>query len=116
MKLVLTVQADGRERAYDIRALKDVPVNDLIGETAVVVFSQRKKSIVSGASGPFLMFRTFSSMRSMLRVPIMAISVAGGDLQDQLTLNLLLDVIEFDMLPEAAVTAPRSGAGQEMNA
>ena len=39
--------------------------------------------------------------------PIMAISVAGGDLQDQVTLNLLLDVIEFDMLPEAAVTAPR---------
>ena len=39
--------------------------------------------------------------------PIMAISVAGGDLQDQVTLNLLLDVIEFDMLPEIAVTAPR---------
>ena len=39
--------------------------------------------------------------------PIMAISVAGGDLQDQVTLNLLLDAIEFDMLPEAAVTAPR---------
>ncbi|MFH1006982.1 MAG: gamma-glutamyltransferase [Candidatus Latescibacterota bacterium] len=39
--------------------------------------------------------------------PIMAISVAGGDLQDQVTLNLLLDVIEFDMRPEAAVTAPR---------
>ena len=39
--------------------------------------------------------------------PIMAISVAGGDLQDQVTLNLLLDVIEFGMRPEAAVTAPR---------
>jgi len=39
--------------------------------------------------------------------PSMAISVAGGDLQDQVTLNLLLDVIEFDMLPETAVTAPR---------
>ena len=39
--------------------------------------------------------------------PIMAISVAGGDLQDQATLNLLLDAIEFDMRPEAAVTAPR---------
>lgn len=39
--------------------------------------------------------------------PIMAISVAGGDLQDQVTLNLLLDVIEFDMRPETAVTAPR---------
>jgi len=39
--------------------------------------------------------------------PIMAISVAGGDLQDQTTLNLLLGVIEFGMLPDAAVTAPR---------
>ena len=39
--------------------------------------------------------------------PILAISVAGGDLQDQATLNLLLDFIEFDMRPENAVTAPR---------
>ncbi len=39
--------------------------------------------------------------------PILAISVAGGDLQDQATLNLLLDFIEFDMQPEAAVIAPR---------
>jgi gamma-glutamyltranspeptidase/glutathione hydrolase len=39
--------------------------------------------------------------------PILAISVAGGDLQDQAALNLLLDFIEFDMQPEAAVTAPR---------
>lgn len=39
--------------------------------------------------------------------PVLAISVAGGDLQDQATLNLLLDFIEFDMDPAAAVTAPR---------
>ena len=39
--------------------------------------------------------------------PILAISVAGGDLQDQATMNLLLDFVEFDMLPEAAVKAPR---------
>jgi len=39
--------------------------------------------------------------------PILAISVAGGDLQDQATMNLLLDFIEFDIQPEAAVTAPR---------
>ncbi|MGE5558577.1 MAG: gamma-glutamyltransferase family protein [Bacillota bacterium] len=39
--------------------------------------------------------------------PVLAISVAGGDLQDQVALNLLLDFIEFGMLPEAAVTAPR---------
>ncbi len=39
--------------------------------------------------------------------PVMAISVAGGDLQDQTTLNVLLNQIEFGMLPAEAVTAPR---------
>ena len=39
--------------------------------------------------------------------PVVAISVAGGDLQDQTTLNLLLSYIEFGMLPEQAVTAAR---------
>ncbi len=39
--------------------------------------------------------------------PILAISVAGGDLQDQATMNLLLDFIEFGMQPEDAVTVPR---------
>ena len=39
--------------------------------------------------------------------PVLAISVAGGDLQDQATMNLLLNFIEFDMSPEDAVTAPR---------
>lgn len=39
--------------------------------------------------------------------PVLAISVAGGDLQDQATLNLLLNHIEFGLAPSAAVTAPR---------
>ena len=39
--------------------------------------------------------------------PILAISVAGGDLQDQATMNLLLNFVEFGMQPEDAVTAPR---------
>jgi gamma-glutamyltranspeptidase/glutathione hydrolase len=39
--------------------------------------------------------------------PILAISVAGGDLQDQTTLNVLLNHIEFGLLPEQAVVAPR---------
>ena len=39
--------------------------------------------------------------------PVLAVSVAGGDLQDQTTLNLLLNHIEFGMLPEKAVTVPR---------
>jgi gamma-glutamyltranspeptidase/glutathione hydrolase len=39
--------------------------------------------------------------------PILAISVAGGDLQDQVTLNLLLNFIEYGSMPDQAVTAPR---------
>ena len=39
--------------------------------------------------------------------PILAISVAGGDLQDQTTMNLLLDFIEFGQMPEVAVREPR---------
>ena len=40
-------------------------------------------------------------------VAVGAISVAGGDLQDQTTLNVLLNHIEFGMMPEAAVSRPR---------
>lgn len=39
--------------------------------------------------------------------PVLAISVAGGDLQDQTTLNVLLNHTEFGMMPQEAVTAPR---------
>lgn len=39
--------------------------------------------------------------------PFIAMSVAGGDLQDQISLQLLLDVIEFGMTPKEAVSSPR---------
>ena len=39
--------------------------------------------------------------------PVLAISVAGGDLQDQAAIQLILDYIEFGMLPEQAVSEPR---------
>jgi gamma-glutamyltranspeptidase/glutathione hydrolase len=39
--------------------------------------------------------------------PVAAISVAGGDQQDQVTLQLLLDWIVFGLGPAEAVTAPR---------
>ncbi len=39
--------------------------------------------------------------------PALAIAVAGGDLQDQTALNVLLNFIEFGMTPAEAVTAPR---------
>jgi gamma-glutamyltranspeptidase / glutathione hydrolase len=39
--------------------------------------------------------------------PVLAISVAGGDLQDQAALQLILDYIEFGLHPEAAMAVPR---------
>ena len=47
--------------------------------------------------------------------PILAISVAGGDLQDQVTLELLLGFIEFGMTPQADVTAPRFATSSHQN-
>jgi gamma-glutamyltranspeptidase/glutathione hydrolase len=47
--------------------------------------------------------------------PVFAITVAGGDLQDQTTLNLVLDAIDFGMLPEAAVRAPRFSTGHHQD-
>lgn len=47
--------------------------------------------------------------------PVVAISVAGGDLQDQTTLNVLLNHIEFGMLPQEAVTAPRFNTDHREN-
>lgn len=39
--------------------------------------------------------------------PVIAISIAGGDLQDQVALQLLLNHIEFGMQPEEASRSPR---------
>lgn len=39
--------------------------------------------------------------------PLLAISVAGGDLQDQTALQVMLNVLDFGMTPAEAVTAPR---------
>ena len=41
--------------------------------------------------------------------PVLAVSVAGGDRQDQATLQLLLNCIDFGMDPAQAVTAARFG-------
>ncbi len=46
---------------------------------------------------------------------VIAISVAGGDLQDQTTLNCLLNHVEFNMMPEDAVTAVRFSTGHQEN-
>jgi gamma-glutamyltranspeptidase/glutathione hydrolase len=47
--------------------------------------------------------------------PVLAISVAGGDLQDQTTLTVLLNFVEFGLLPEQAVTAPRFSTSHHEN-
>jgi gamma-glutamyltranspeptidase / glutathione hydrolase len=39
--------------------------------------------------------------------PFLAMSVAGGDMQDQVSLQLLLDIVEFGMMPVEAIGAPR---------
>ena len=39
--------------------------------------------------------------------PVLAVSVAGGDNQDQMTLQLLLNHIDFGLEPAASVVAPR---------
>ena len=39
--------------------------------------------------------------------PVMAISVAGGDQQDQAAIQVILNYVEFGMGPEEAFTAPR---------
>lgn len=39
--------------------------------------------------------------------PILAMSVAGGDMQDQVSLQLFLDFAEFGMMPKDAISSPR---------
>ncbi len=39
--------------------------------------------------------------------PYLAMSVAGGDMQDQVSLQLFIDVVDFGMMPKDAVTSPR---------
>jgi len=46
--------------------------------------------------------------------PVMAVSVAGGDLQDQVTLQLLLDYAEFGQLPAQALKIPRFSTGHHI--
>jgi gamma-glutamyltranspeptidase/glutathione hydrolase len=48
------------------------------------------------------------------RKPVYAVSVAGGDQQDQATLQLLVNAIDFGMAPAEAVTAPRFGTDHHL--
>jgi gamma-glutamyltranspeptidase/glutathione hydrolase len=46
--------------------------------------------------------------------PVMAISVAGGDLQDQAALQVILNHIEFGMSPKEATATPRFSTGHHI--
>jgi gamma-glutamyltranspeptidase/glutathione hydrolase len=46
--------------------------------------------------------------------PVIAVSVAGGDAQDQATLQLLLNSLDFSLSPDKAVTAPRFGTDHHL--
>jgi gamma-glutamyltranspeptidase/glutathione hydrolase len=47
--------------------------------------------------------------------PLLAISVAGGDMQDQCALQLILNHVEFGMNPADAVSAPRFATNHFIN-
>jgi len=47
--------------------------------------------------------------------PVIGISVAGGDMQDQCALNVLLNLIEFGFSPAEAVTVKRVGTEHHVN-
>jgi gamma-glutamyltranspeptidase/glutathione hydrolase len=92
----------------------NVPAEPRDGGQAGVTFGNRLRSLNTTPGHPNCIQpgkRPRSTLTPTLVLkdgkPVMAISVAGGDLQDQVTLNLLLNAIEFGMLPEEAVTAPR---------
>src|SRR5204863_4381879 len=46
--------------------------------------------------------------------PVLAVSVAGGDMQDQATLQLLVSAIDFGISPADAVRAPRFGTDHHL--
>ncbi len=39
--------------------------------------------------------------------PVLAMSINGGDVQDQVSVELFLDYVEFGMMPKEAISAPR---------
>jgi gamma-glutamyltranspeptidase / glutathione hydrolase len=92
----------------------NVPVDVRDGGIAGVTFGNRLRSLnttpghpncIAPGKRPRITLTPTLVLKN--QKPIIAISVAGGDLQDQVALKLLLDNIEFDMSPEQAVTSSR---------
>jgi gamma-glutamyltranspeptidase/glutathione hydrolase len=70
-------------------------LNTFAGTPNVIQSGKRPRITLS----PTLLFRD--------NHPVMAISVAGGDQQDQAAIQVILNYVEFDMGPEEAFNAPR---------
>ncbi len=72
-------------------------LNTFAGSPNVIQPGKRPRITLS----PTLLFRDNDNQ------PVMAISVAGGDQQDQAAIQVILNYVEFGMSPEEAFKAPR---------
>jgi gamma-glutamyltranspeptidase/glutathione hydrolase len=74
-------------------------LNTFAGTPNVIQPGKRPRITLS----PTLLFRGTGNDEH----PVMAISVAGGDMQDQAAIQVILNYVEFGMSPEEAFKAPR---------
>jgi gamma-glutamyltranspeptidase/glutathione hydrolase len=74
-------------------------LNAFAGTPNVIQPGKRPRITLS----PTLLFRGTDNDKQ----PVMAISVAGGDQQDQAAIQVILNYVEFGMSPEEAFKAPR---------
>ena len=74
-------------------------LNTFAGTPNVIQPGKRPRITLS----PTLLFRNNDNDKQ----PVMAISVAGGDQQDQAAIQVILNYVEFGMTPEEAFKAPR---------
>jgi gamma-glutamyltranspeptidase/glutathione hydrolase len=74
-------------------------LNTFAGTPNVIQPGKRPRITLS----PTLLFRGTENAEQ----PVMAISVAGGDMQDQAAIQVILNYVEFGMSPEEAFKAPR---------
>lgn len=87
----------------------DIPMGDtgIVLSTRLVSFWPRAAHPNSPAGGKRPRITLSPTLVLKDGQPFLAISVAGGDKQDQTTLNILLNIIEFGMNPQEAAEAPR---------
>jgi gamma-glutamyltranspeptidase / glutathione hydrolase len=74
-------------------------LNTFAGTPDVIEAGKRPRITLS----PTLLFRNDDNGKQ----PVMAISVAGGDQQDQAAIQIILNFVDFGMSPEDAFKAPR---------